>query len=166
MPKPRSISSSEEPLDLTIDVCVLISAWEKCSRSGQKKPCKDLTRRIVDCDNHLLALDKKRRILAQYKQKCPKDSLRWLALIASRDKIVWKDPRPLKQATEDKLRKARFGGKEYREDIKYVEVARATECHILVSHDSHFLNGKHVLKAKPIGVYVRSPRGALDFPCP
>jgi len=167
LPKPRSASSSEELLDLTIDMCVLVSAWETGDSAGQKEPCNELTRRIVACNNHRLALDEKKKIYEQYKRMCPEDSHRWLAQLASQGKIVWKDPLPLKKATEEELRKHRFGGggRGYQEDIKYVEVARATTCHILVSHDSHFLDARAILKAKPIGVQIRSPQEALHLPC-
>jgi hypothetical protein len=152
-------------------MCVLVSAWERGNSAGQKKPCDDLTRRIVACSNHRLALDKKTRIRTQYERMCPEDSRRWLTQLASQDKIVSRDPVPLNQSAEEKLRKSGFGsgGTGYQEDIKYVEVARATTCRILVSHESHFQKKhiKDILKAKRIGikVKVRSPQEALALPC-
>ena len=165
MPRRKHASDTERFWDLTLDVCVLMSAWQR-GTTQQKKPCLDLTRRIADNEDCFLALDTKQRILTQYQRRNPNDAPRWLQHLASRNKIMLVDPKPLKRADDEKLGKARFGGKNYKEDVKYVEVARATACHVVVSHDAHFRNAKDILKTKSIGVDVRSPQEALDLTSP
>ncbi len=166
MPKQTSASPKPDVCDLTIDVCILISASATKDRTGLKKPCKDLAERIADkYSNYFVALDK--RISAQYCIRIPpgRYGRSWLGRIFSGGKYKEVPPVRTEKATEEKLRTKRFGGKNYEEDIKYVEVARATQCRVLVSHDSHFLAAKSILKTKPIGVKVRSPQEAVDLPC-
>lgn len=166
MPKRTSGSVDTEVFDLTIDVCILISASKAKDTTRFKKPCKDLMERIADEDsNHFVALDK--RISAQYNNRIPhgKYGRNWLGRVYSTRKYRVVTPVQTEKAVEERLRRERFGGKGYRDDIKYVEVARGTQCHILVSHDVHFLEAKSIIKKKPICVDVRSPQEALDLPC-
>lgn len=165
MPKPISGSVEVDVFDLTIDVCVLISASLTKDTTGLKKPCKDLAERIADeYGSYFVALDN--RILAQYGARTPagRYGRNWLIRVLSTAKYKKVTPVRTERATEERLRKNRFGGSSFGEDIKYVEVARATRCRVLVSHDAHFVDHRDLLKAKPIRVEVRSPQEALDLP--
>jgi len=146
--------------DLTIDVNILMVAFNLSDQPDRNKVSLSLIKKVESDESYGLALDKGGMIKHQYEEKLKNSSYTyWLQLLASKDKIRNVVPKYLNKGTQTKLKEAHFD----KEDLKYVKTSAATECKILVSHDPDYSsNVRRILRSR-LGVSVRKSEDCLDL---
>ena len=139
--------------DLTLDVCILMTG-SGIGHPQYENMCRDLMKRMVDIDNHKLALDGKGQIRQQYLIKNREGTLghHFVREMARRGKTIIIPWHNLNNAIRVKLEEKSFTRDN--EDYKYVICASGTCCNKLVSHEPHFFNVSSVLKRIPVIVLL------------
>lgn len=153
--------------DITIDVQVLMIKFGLSDPEMSKryyKETNDLTDLLEESgSDFFLALDDKDKIEGQYFKKLGQDYGRWGMMLAEKDKIVTVPYESLKHSNRrifTKLQRANFTSNKG-EDLKYVETANKTDCHIVVTYDPHFYDNAKKLKKLP--VHVRTCRDCTEL---
>ena len=138
--------------DLTIDVQVLMYANSQGDDSHRTSSF-DLAERLTREVSWKLALDKKKRIETQYLKKLRGEyGQYWIQRLAGRDKVKYVQTSPLKHSHKGifvKLQEKGFVSNK-NEDLKYVETAAASSCHLVVTYDPHFHDTSKILRQIPV----------------
>jgi hypothetical protein len=137
--------------DLTVDVGVLMAASGLGAYEFHDESLK-LAQRIESDSALRLALDKKGRVEYQYRTMMKSGTFghSWLAMLASRNKIVIVTLKKLNRGITTALQEAHFDP----EDYKYVETASSTACGFLVSHDPDYSpNVRKILRRAVVSVF-------------
>ncbi len=152
-------------IDLTLDVCILISGSGLGGDNNKyKNSCHDILVGLIGNPELYLAIDKRGKIEYQYRDKLKQGTLghHFLAQMASMNKIVFIPWQNLDNGTRTQLKEAHFDP----EDYKYVQNASGTKCKILSSHDNSDYSPKvcSIIK-KRLGVEVKDPDECVECYC-
>jgi hypothetical protein len=121
--------------DLTIDVGVLMSA-SGLGDDRNHDHSLALAKKVEASPNFVLALDARKRIEQQYRDKMRQGTFgqAWLMRLFLKEKINYIPWGALPKGARVALEQAHFD----REDYKYVETAARAKCGVIVSHDPDY----------------------------
>ena len=136
-------------IDLTVDVCVLMSAAAP-GDSDLCCDCEHLLQRMMGSPNYALAVDNGDRIATQYLEKCKNGTTghHFYITMVNRDKLIEIPWRPLNQGVKVRLNNRGFT--QNSDDYKYVVVAQGTGCKAIATHDPHFAGVQSILRRIPV----------------
>lgn len=150
-------------IDLTIDVCVLISGSGKGGDRKVSNSCKSFMKKALKKDALGLALDKRGKIRHQYESKLTEDSygFYWLKEMASKERIAIVPWRNLDRGTSTALKEAHFDP----EDYTYVITSASSECKTIATHDPDYTDKVRRILSRRIHVAVKWPQECIDCYC-
>ncbi|MBN1857496.1 MAG: hypothetical protein JW846_11160 [Dehalococcoidia bacterium] len=136
-------------IDLTVDVCVLMSA----ATPGANNLCCDcgqLLQRMTNSTNYVLAVDDRDKIATQYREKCKfgTPGHHFYINMVLMGKVINVPWRRLNQGIKVQLNNRGFT--QDTDDYKYVVVAQSTNCRTIATHDRHFAAVESILRRLPV----------------
>jgi len=151
-------------MDLTLDTQILFFGSNIGAPEENRKYhdlSHELMKKMETDDDYSLVLDKKNKILTQYNRKIkPHWSGKWLQRMIDKEKILYVKTKSLK--TTDKRIYIRLADESFTggDDLKFVEAAKQSNCHIIVTYHTHFFQVYNILKKIP--VYPRSCEECME----